>query len=174
MAIPLPAVFVVWHSIAKAGGHLAFGSDWPELGKQSVGSGADIAVFEMLDGNFGYRSSGSGRIKGDRKLQCVMTLFGGEIYDHPYGLSIPLWEGIPKDSRYWMDTDKQKWCPTPVRIGVAAEGLTIEHVLISQSPRRQQSNQPGAVPLTSRRGGYGSPRPEFHFLRRPPYEATEA
>ena len=39
-----------------------------------------------------------------------MTLFGGEIvYDHPYGLSIPLWEDIPRDSRYWMDTNKQKW-----------------------------------------------------------------
>jgi dihydroorotase len=64
----------------------------------------------MLKGNFSYRGSGGGKIKGDKKLQCVMTLFGGEIvYDHPYGLSIPLWEDIPKDSRYWRDTNKQKW-----------------------------------------------------------------
>jgi dihydroorotase len=82
----------------------------PDLGNLSVGSTADIAVFEMLKGNFSYRGSGGGKIKGDRKLQCVMTLFGGQIvYDHPYGLSIPLWQDIPKDSRYWMDTNMQKW-----------------------------------------------------------------
>jgi dihydroorotase len=82
----------------------------PDLGNLSVGSTADIAVFEMLKGNFSYRGSGGGKIKGDRKLQCVMTLFGGQIvYDHPYGLSVPLWQDIPKDSRYWMDTNTQKW-----------------------------------------------------------------
>lgn len=82
----------------------------PDLGNLSVGSTADIAVFEMLKGNFAYRGSSGGKIQGDKKLQCVMTLFGGEIvYDHPYGLSIPLWQNIPRDSRYWVDTNKQKW-----------------------------------------------------------------
>ena len=82
----------------------------PELGNLSVGSTADIAVFEIAKGNFAYRGSGGGKIRGDKKLQCVMTLFGGEIvYDHPYGLSVPLWEDIPKDSRYWADTNRQKW-----------------------------------------------------------------
>jgi len=82
----------------------------PDLGNLSVGSTADIAVFEMLKGSFAYRGSGGGKIQGDKRLQCVMTLFGGEIvYDHPYGLSIPLWQNIPRDSRYWVDTNKQKW-----------------------------------------------------------------
>jgi dihydroorotase len=82
----------------------------PDLGNLSVGSTADIAVFEMLKGKFSYRGSGGGKIEGDKRLQCVMTVFGGQIaYDHPYGLSVPLWENIPKDSRYWVDTNKQKW-----------------------------------------------------------------
>jgi dihydroorotase len=82
----------------------------PELGHLGVGAPADIAVFEMLKGNFSYRGTGGGKITGDSKLQCVMTLFGGDIaYDHPYGLSVPLWQDIPKDSRYWADTNKQKW-----------------------------------------------------------------
>ncbi len=39
-----------------------------------------------------------------------MTLFGGQIvYNHPYGLSIPLWQNLPKDSRYRADTNTQKW-----------------------------------------------------------------
>ena len=82
----------------------------PELGSLRVGSPADIAVFEMLKGKFAFRGTGGGKIMGDRKLRCVMTVFDGKIaYDHPYGLSIPLWEDIPKDSRYWTGTAKQKW-----------------------------------------------------------------
>jgi dihydroorotase len=81
----------------------------PELGKLSVGSTADIAVFEILKGKFGYLGSGGGKIEGNQKLHCVMTMFGGKIlYDHPYGLSVPLWQNIPKDSRYWADTTRQK------------------------------------------------------------------
>jgi dihydroorotase len=81
----------------------------PELGNLSVGSTADVAVFEMLKGKFGFLGSGGGKIVGNQKLQAVMTMFGGRIlYDHPYGLSVPLWQDIPKDSRYWADTTRQK------------------------------------------------------------------
>jgi dihydroorotase len=81
----------------------------PELGNLSAGSTADIAVLEIVKGKFAYLGSGGGKIQGDQKLQCVMTMFGGKIlYDHPYGLSVPLWQEIPKDSRYWADTTKQK------------------------------------------------------------------
>jgi dihydroorotase len=82
----------------------------PDLGNLRVGSTADIAVLEILKGKFAYLGSGGGKIVGDRKFQCVMTMFGGKIlYDHPYGLSVPLWQDIPKDSRYWADTTKQKF-----------------------------------------------------------------
>ena len=82
----------------------------PELGNLSVGSTADIAVLEILKGKFAYLGSGGGKIVGEQKIQCVMTMFGGKIlYDHPYGLSVPLWQEIPKDSRYWADTTKQKY-----------------------------------------------------------------
>lgn len=82
----------------------------PELGALSVGSAADIAVFEILKGKFAYLGSFGGKIVGNQKLQCVLTMFGGRIlYDHPYGLSVPLWQDIPKDSRYWADTTRQKF-----------------------------------------------------------------
>jgi dihydroorotase len=82
----------------------------PELGNLSVGSTADIAVLEIVKGKFAYLGSGGGKIEGDQKLQCVVTMFGGKIlYDHPYGLSVPLWQDIPKDSRYWADTTRQKF-----------------------------------------------------------------
>jgi dihydroorotase len=82
----------------------------PELGNLSVGSTAEIAVLETVKGKFAYLGSGGGKIEGNQKLQCVMTMFGGKIlYDHPYGLSVPLWQDIPKDSRYWADTTRQKF-----------------------------------------------------------------
>ncbi|MBL8291687.1 MAG: amidohydrolase/deacetylase family metallohydrolase [Bryobacterales bacterium] len=82
----------------------------PELGNLSVGSTADIAVLEIVKGKFAYLGSGGGKITGNQKLQCVLTMFGGRIlYDHPYGLSVPLWQDIPKESRYWADTTRQKF-----------------------------------------------------------------
>jgi dihydroorotase len=82
----------------------------PELGNLSVGSTADIAVLEIVKGKFAYLGSGGGKIVGNQKIQCVMTMFGGKIvYDHPYGLAVPLWQDIPKSSRYWADTTKQKF-----------------------------------------------------------------
>ena len=82
----------------------------PELGNLSIGSTADIAVLEIVKGKFAYLGSGGGKIEGNQKLQCVVTMFGGKIlYDHPYGLSVPLWQDIPKDSRYWADTTRQKF-----------------------------------------------------------------
>jgi dihydroorotase len=82
----------------------------PELGNLSAGSTADIAVLEIMKGKFAYLGSGGGKIEGNQKIQCVMTMFGGKIlYDHPYGLSVPLWQDIPKSSRYWADTTLQKF-----------------------------------------------------------------
>jgi dihydroorotase len=81
-----------------------------ELGNLSVGSTADIAVLEIMKGKFAYLGSGGGKIEGNQKIQCVMTMVGGKVlYDHPYGLSVPLWQDIPKDSRYWSDTTRQKF-----------------------------------------------------------------
>ncbi len=82
----------------------------PELGNLSVGSTADLAVLEIVKGKFAYLGSGGGKIVGNQKIQCAMTMFGGKIlYDHPYGLSVPLWQDIPKDSPYWGDKTKQKY-----------------------------------------------------------------
>ncbi|MFC1528496.1 amidohydrolase family protein [Candidatus Latescibacterota bacterium] len=82
-----------------------------ELGTLNVGADADIAVFEMETGKFSYRGTGysggsAGKIIGDKKLQCVLTVRNGNIvWDHPYGLSVPLWQDIPKDDQYWLEYD---------------------------------------------------------------------
>ena len=73
----------------------------PELGHLSVGAVADIAVLDMLKGKFGYPDVGGGKITSDKRLQCAMTLFGGNIIFDLNAISMPEWEDIPKDSSYW-------------------------------------------------------------------------
>ena len=64
----------------------------PELGTLSVGAGADVAVLEMLTGDFGFLDSGRARLHGDRRLQCALTLRNGEILWDLNGVSRPDWE----------------------------------------------------------------------------------
>ena len=38
-----------------------------ELGTLSIGSAGDIAVIELLEGNFSYNDTSAGKMKGDKK-----------------------------------------------------------------------------------------------------------
>jgi dihydroorotase len=63
----------------------------PELGTLSVGACADVAVIEVLRGNCGFLDSGGARLRGHRRLQCVLTIRNGEIVWDLNGLSRPDW-----------------------------------------------------------------------------------
>ncbi len=55
----------------------------PELGHLTVGSTADIAVWNIASGDFGFADSSGGRLKGSRRLTCEMTVHDGAIvWDH--------------------------------------------------------------------------------------------
>lgn len=71
----------------------------PELGHLSVGAEADVAVFNVLDGDFTFVDCGRAKMKGNRKFDCVMTLRAGEIVFDPTGLSMPEWPDAPE--AYW-------------------------------------------------------------------------
>ena len=73
----------------------------PELGNLSIGAVADIAVLDLLKGNFGYPDVGGAKITGDKRLQCAITIYGGNIIFDLNAISMPYWEDIPKDSGYW-------------------------------------------------------------------------
>jgi dihydroorotase len=64
----------------------------PELGTLSPGGCADVAVFELREGEFGFVDSGRARLRGQRRLECQMTIRGGEIVWDPNGRSWPDWE----------------------------------------------------------------------------------
>lgn len=51
----------------------------PDLGHLSVGAEADIAVFKMQEGDFGFLDVRGKRIKGTKKLEAELTLRAGRI-----------------------------------------------------------------------------------------------
>jgi len=72
----------------------------PELGTLSVGAEADIAVLNRNLGAFPLIDCGKGKIVGNERLECRMTLRAGKIVYNPYGMSLPAWQDAPPD--YWQ------------------------------------------------------------------------
>jgi dihydroorotase len=50
----------------------------PDLGNLSVGSPADVAIFEVRDGNYTYWGSG-GTVKGTKRIYNEVTIRGGNV-----------------------------------------------------------------------------------------------
>lgn len=64
----------------------------PDLGNLSVGSEADIAVFNIREGDFGFIDVRRKRIDGTRKLETELTIRNGRIVWDLNGISTPLWD----------------------------------------------------------------------------------
>jgi dihydroorotase len=58
-----------------------------DLGSLSEGSVADIAVINILNGNFGFVDAGGNKIMGKQKLEAELTLRAGKIVWDLNGLS---------------------------------------------------------------------------------------
>jgi dihydroorotase len=63
----------------------------PDLGRLTVGAEADVAVLNVRRGTFGFVDSGGGKLSGDRKLECELTVKGGQVVWDLNGISRPLW-----------------------------------------------------------------------------------
>ena len=64
----------------------------PDLGTLTEGAIADIAVVELQKGKFGFLDSGHGKLIGDKKLSCVLTVRNGEVVWDTEGLSLTEWK----------------------------------------------------------------------------------
>ncbi|SEJ28463.1 dihydroorotase [Cyclobacterium xiamenense] len=63
-----------------------------DLGNLDVGSEADIAVFRLVEGNFGFQDIRRTKIDGDKRLETELTLRAGRIVWDLNGMSAPYWE----------------------------------------------------------------------------------
>jgi dihydroorotase len=61
-----------------------------ELGHLSEGAIADIAVFSMRTGHFGFYDYTGYKIEGTQKLECEMTIKGGKIVYDLNGIATPM------------------------------------------------------------------------------------
>lgn len=51
----------------------------PELGNLTVGAVADVAVWSLMQGDFGYRDASDGMVRGKQRLFCELTIAGGRL-----------------------------------------------------------------------------------------------
>lgn len=63
-----------------------------DVGSLEEGGTADIAVFELRKGSFGFVDSGHARMTADRELRCVLTVRDGEVVWDTEGLSLTDWK----------------------------------------------------------------------------------
>src|SRR5215212_4952431 len=66
----------------------------PELGTLTPGAEADVTVFRLDEGEFGFVDCGRTRIEGSQRLRCVLTVRAGEIVYNPHGLGLPSWQQV--------------------------------------------------------------------------------
>lgn len=62
-----------------------------ELGHLSEGAVADLAIFSMREGDFGFQDSRRNVIPGNEKLEAELTLRAGRVVYDLNGLASPLW-----------------------------------------------------------------------------------
>jgi dihydroorotase len=77
-----------------------------ELGNLSPGSVADVAVFRLENGSFGFVDMYNSRMKGTKKLSCELTVHDGKVVYDLNGITREDWEKLPPGYRYQGDP---KW-----------------------------------------------------------------
>jgi dihydroorotase len=70
-----------------------------DLGHLSVGAPADVAVFTVRSGKFGFYDIQGGRATGDRKIECELTLREGAVVWDLNGISMVNWQALPANPR---------------------------------------------------------------------------
>ena len=64
----------------------------PDLGHLSPGSEADVAVFNLRRGDFGFLDVRGTKLKGNQKLEAEITIRAGKIVWDLNGTAAPVWE----------------------------------------------------------------------------------
>jgi dihydroorotase len=68
----------------------------PDLGNLSVGTIADVAVFSLRKGNFGFLDVRGTKLKGTQKLEAELTIRAGKIVWDLNGIGAPAWDARPQ------------------------------------------------------------------------------
>jgi dihydroorotase len=61
-----------------------------DLGNLSVGAGADVAIFNLRDGKFGFYDQDSYKVDGKNRLECEVTIRDGKVVYDFNGSAVPI------------------------------------------------------------------------------------
>lgn len=64
----------------------------PDLGHLSPGVEADVAVFNLRSGDFGFLDVRGAKLKGDKKLEAELTIRKGRVLWDLNGIASPVWD----------------------------------------------------------------------------------
>jgi dihydroorotase len=70
-----------------------------ELGHLTTGAIADLAVLRLEKGKFGFVDQNGGRLDGDKKLECELTIKDGKVVYDLNGMTRPHWDSIMPGQR---------------------------------------------------------------------------
>lgn len=84
-----------------------------ELGNLSPGAVADLAVFKLEKGNFGFTDMYGARLRGTQRLTCEITLRDGKVVYDLNGLTRPDWDKLPRDYNRTGDARWDDVTPAP-------------------------------------------------------------
>jgi dihydroorotase len=70
----------------------------PELGTLAKGAPADIAVWTLMEGDFGFTDSVNGLLRGKQRLCCELTTLAGEIVWDWNGRAGVDYKNLPPDA----------------------------------------------------------------------------
>jgi len=122
--------------IAQMTSHPAHEIKQEQLGNLSIGSGADVAVFSMEYGNFGFVDMYNTKMMGTKKLVCELTLRDGKVVYDLNGISADMWDATEhsadqRQSSRWTTFNERPFgathgqrFPSSVPVGTLQNGGT--------------------------------------------------
>ena len=78
----------------------------PELGTLNVGGVADVSVWNVRNGNFCFKDTGGGSLRGLEKLECEMTFRAGDLVWDLNGREAVPYQDLPSD--YGFDHEREE------------------------------------------------------------------
>jgi dihydroorotase len=105
LAIGMPLREVIYRSTVTPAAEIRR----PELGTLSVGAEADVAVFDLEQGDFVFIDCGRAKQRASQRLKCALTIRAGELVYNPSGFTLPDWKEAPP--RYWAMENVEQYLP---------------------------------------------------------------
>jgi dihydroorotase len=81
----------------------------PDLGTLKPGSVADVALFQIEEGDYVFRDVRMNPRRGNQRLINTLTMVGGEVLPQMPELPLHPWAGIPEWQRGVLPPDQEPW-----------------------------------------------------------------